>query len=62
MDRWSLQRIAAFVQAEAAGRLTRAEARRLAEALAREPLADVWLDGVQEGRRRERKQWDRPLL
>lgn len=62
MDRWSLQRIAAFVHAESAGRLTRAEARRLAEALAREPLADVWLDGLQEGRRREREQWDRPLL
>ena len=62
MDRWSLQRIAAFVQAEAGGRLTRADARRLAEALAREPLADVWLDGVKEGRRREREQWDRPLL
>lgn len=62
MDGWNLQRLAAFVRATIAGRITEADARRLAEALAREPLADVWVAGVKEGRRREREQWGRPLL
>ena len=52
MTEWTVQRLAGFIRAESGSRLTLSEAWRIADALARGPLAEVWTDGVTEGRRR----------